>query len=94
MLLLAIGGCYLNDLYREAAKRNIDVKSVQVIVKGDWGGEPVRAQGVSFSVRAEAAASKEEITDLIEHTDDVSEIPNSLRLGTPVSLSEREAVPV
>ena len=65
MLLLAIGGCYLNDLYREAAKRNMDVKSVQVIVKGDWGGEPPRAQDVSFSVRVEAAASKGDISDLI-----------------------------
>jgi len=93
MMLLAIGGCYLNDLYREAAKRNVPVKSVQVSVEGDWGGDPVRAQNVSFSVRVEASATKEEILNLIRHTDDVAEIPNSLRLGTPVTLGTVEAVP-
>ncbi len=94
MLFLAIGGCYVNDLYREAAKRNIEVKGVEVVVSGDWGGEPVRAQNVSFSAKVEAAASKEEISDLIRHTDKVAEIPNSLRFGTPISLSESEAVSV
>ena len=94
MLFLAIGGCYVNDIYREAAKRGIEVKSVEVSVEGDWGGEPVRAQNVSFSVRIEGAATKEEISSLIKHTDGVAEIPNSLRLGTPVSLKEFEAVPV
>jgi uncharacterized OsmC-like protein len=94
MLFLAIGGCYVNDLYREAAKRNVEVKSVQVSVEGDWGGEPVRAQDVSFSVKVEASATKEEISDLIKHTDNVAEIPNSLRFGTQVSLGRFEATPV
>ncbi len=94
MLFLAIGGCFVNDLYREAAKRDIDVKGVEVAVGGDWGGEPVRAQNVSFSVRVEAAASREEISDLIRHTDEVAEIPNSLRYGTPIALSGSEVVPI
>src|ERR1017187_8330797 len=72
MLLLAIGGCYVNDIYREATKRNIDVKDVRVVVEGDWGGEPVRAQNVSFSVRVEASATEEEISELIKHTDEVA----------------------
>jgi uncharacterized OsmC-like protein len=93
MLFLAIGGCYVNDLYREAAKRSIEVKNVQVVVEGDWGGEPVRAQNVSFSVKVEASATREEITELIKHTDNVAEIPNSLRLGTQVLLGKFEAVP-
>lgn len=94
MLFLAIGGCYVNDLYRESAKRNIEVESVQASVEGDWGGEPVRAQNVSFSVHVEAKTTREEISDLIKHTDEVAEIPNSLRLGTKVSLSKFEAVSV
>ena len=94
MLLLAIGGCYVNDIYREATKRNIDVKDVRVVVEGDWGGEPVRAQNVSFSVRVEASATEEEISELIKHTDEVAEVPNSLRLGTQVSMRKAEPVPV
>jgi uncharacterized OsmC-like protein len=80
LLLLAIGGCYSNDIFREADKRGMKVSSVQVKASADWGGEPVRAQNVSFSVRIEAKATEEEIRDLIQHTDRVAEIPNSLRL--------------
>ena len=43
LLLLAIGGCYCNDLFLEAAKLGMVVKSVQVDVQADWGGDPVRA---------------------------------------------------
>jgi uncharacterized OsmC-like protein len=93
LLLLAIGACYTNDLYREAARRNLRVRSVQVEVQADWGGEPVRAQNVSFSARVEAEATEQEILKLIEDTDRVAEIHNSLRLGTPIRLAAANAVP-
>ena len=93
LLFLAIGACYTNDLYREAAKKNLVLKSVRVDVGGDWGGDPTRAQDVTFSVRVEAKASQREILDLIQHTDRVAEIHNSLRMGTKVSLAKAEAVP-
>ena len=92
LLLLAIGGCYCNDIFREAAKRSMVIKSVQVDVEADWGGEPVRAQNVTFATRIEAEASEEEILDLIEYTDRIAEIPNSLRLGTPVTLTGAQAI--
>ncbi len=92
LLLLAIGGCYCNDVFREAAKRGITVENVHVTVKADWAGDPVRAQNVSFDVVVEADASEAEILDLIRHTDRVAEIPNSLRLGTEVRLSGIRAV--
>src|SRR5579884_2988457 len=59
LLLLAIGGCYSNDIYREAARRGIRVHSVHVRVRADWAGDPVRAQNVSFSAVVEADASEE-----------------------------------
>ena len=94
LLLLAIGGCYCNDIFREAAKRSMEIKSVQLDVQADWGGDPVRAQNVTFSTRVESEASEADILALIEHTDQVAEIPNSLRLGTPVTLSQAQAVSV
>ena len=72
----------------------IKVNSVQVEVEGDWGGDPVRAQNVSYSVRVEAEAGEKEIAELIRHTDAVAEIHNSLRKGTQVSLGKTEAVSV
>jgi uncharacterized OsmC-like protein len=92
LLLLAIGACHSNDIFREAAKRDIRVKNVQITVNADWAGEPVRAQNVSFSVVVEADASENEILDLIRHTDDVAEIPNSLRLRTEVRLAGTKAI--
>ena len=92
LLLLAIGGCYSNDIYREAAKRGIGIKAVQVKVNADWGGDPVRAQNVAFSVIVEADTDENTILDLIRRTDTVAEIPNSLRLGAEVRLTEAKAV--
>ncbi len=94
LLLLAIGGCYCNDIFREAAKRSMVIKSVQVDVEADWGGEPVRAQNVTLATRIEAEASEKEILELIEYTDRIAEIPNSLRLGTPVTLTGAQAIAV
>jgi putative redox protein len=94
LLLLSIGGCYSNDIFREAAKRGMVIKSVQVDVEADWGGVPVRAQNVALATQIEAEASEEEILDLIEYTDRIAEIPNSLRLGTPVTLTGAQAIAV
>jgi putative redox protein len=92
LLLLAIGGCYSNDIYREAAKRGMNIHHVEVKVTADWGGDPVRAQNVAFSVAVAADASEQDILDLIHHTDRVAEIPNSLRCGTEVQLHESKAI--
>ena len=92
LLLLAIGGCYSNDIFREAGKRGMNIRGVQVDVSADWGGEPVRAQNVSYSVKVEADASEPEILELIRHTDQVAEIPNSLRFPTDVRLAHVAAV--
>jgi len=94
LLLLAIGACYANDIFREASKRGINVKSVQVDVEGEWGGEPVRAQNVKFLAIVEADASEKEIMELIQHTDRVAEIHNSLRMGTQVTLAGAKALKV
>ncbi len=92
LLLLAIGACYTNDLYREASKQGMKLNSVSVDVEGDWGGDPVRAQDVTFSVRVESPASEAEVLALMKHTDQVAEIHNSLRMGTKVALVKAEPV--
>ena len=94
LLLLAIGACYTNDLYREAGKRDITIRSVALEVRCDWGGDPVRAQNVRFSPTVEGDAPATELEALIAHTDRVAEVHNSLRLGTPVALVSPRAVPV
>jgi uncharacterized OsmC-like protein len=92
LLLLAVGACYCNDLFREAQRLNVDVKNLHIDVEADWGGDPIRATNLCFTVRVEGGSPRNQIEDLIRHVDRVAEIPNSLRAGTQVSLRSYEIV--
>ena len=92
LLLLSIGACYANDIYREASARGYEVLGVRVVVECDWEGDPPRAQNVRFSTRVEAEADEDEIMDLIQHVDTIGEVHNTLREGAEVELVEAEAV--
>ena len=94
LLFLALATCYCNDLYREAAKRNIKVERVEVKVEGDFGAEGEPAKNVTYQAKVFAQASEDEIHELMRFTDTVAEIQNSLRVGTPVVLSNVEVVKV
>ena len=87
LLLLSLATCFCNDIYREAGKRGIAVSQVEVIATGEFGaeGEP----GLNFQYKANVMAdvSKEEIQSLIEHTDKVAEIHNTLRRGIQIQIS-------
>lgn len=94
LLLLGLGASYANDVYREAAKRGIEVIGVRVVVECEWAGDPVRAREIQYSTRVEAEADEEEIMDLIRHVDAAAEVHTTLRAGTTVELAEAEAVAV
>jgi len=94
LLFLALATCYCNDIYREAAKRSIRVESVDVEVDGQFGAEGEGATDVRYRARVAAQAGEDAIRALAEATDRVAEIQNTLRAGTPVTLSEVEAVAV
>jgi uncharacterized OsmC-like protein len=92
LLFLALATCYCNDLYREAAKKNIKIESVEVNVEGDFpaAGEP--AQNIVCKVKVVADAEEQEIRELVKFTDTVAEVHNTLRVGTPVTLSKIEVI--
>ena len=93
LLLLALATCYCNDIYREAAQRNINVNSVQVEACGDYDGTPGSpVVNIEYSAVVEANATEEEIIALMHFTDTVAEIQNTLRLGTSVVLSGTQAI--
>jgi uncharacterized OsmC-like protein len=86
LLFLALATCYCNDIYREAAKRNIKVESVEVEVHGEFGAEGKPASNIVYRAKVKADAGEEKIRDLLTHTDSVAEIQNTLRVGIPVRL--------
>jgi hypothetical protein len=68
------------------------VERVEVEVDGDFGAEGEPAKNVTYRAKVFATASEEEIRELMKFTDSVAEIQNTLRVETPVALSEIEAV--
>jgi uncharacterized OsmC-like protein len=86
LLLLALATCYCNDIYREAAKRNIQVTEVEVQVTASFGAEGEPGGNFQYKPIVKSNASAEELRQLIEHTDSVAEIHNTLRKGTNVKL--------
>ena len=92
LLFLALATCYCNDIYREAAKRNINVERVEVNVEGEFGAEGEPTKRVTYQARVFAHASDDEIREMMKFTDTVAEIQNTLRMGTPVVLTEIETV--
>ena len=39
LLFLSLATCFCNDLYREAAKRNMKIDAAEIMVSGEFGGE-------------------------------------------------------
>ena len=92
LLFLALATCYCNDIYREAANRNIKVERVEVDVEGDFGAEGEPARNVNYRARVTAHADEEDLRALMLHTDSATEIQNTLRVLTPVTLSHIEVL--
>ncbi len=92
LLFLALATCYCNDVYREAQKRNIVVEKVEVEVSGDFGAEGEPAKEITYHAQIRAKGSEEELRALMEYTDTVAEIQNTLRIGRPVTLTRVEVV--
>jgi uncharacterized OsmC-like protein len=86
LLFTAIATCYCNDIYREAARRNIEVRSIQVAVDGEFGNEGEPARTITYSVKIDSPAPQQQVSDLILFVDRIAEIHNTLRQGIAVSL--------
>lgn len=86
LLLLSLAICFCNDIYREAAKMNIAVSNVEVVVTGEFDAEGEAGSNFQYKANVEADATPEQIKALIEHTDKVAEIQNTLRKGVGISI--------
>src|SRR5512141_2727863 len=78
LLFLALATCYCNDIYREAAKRGIKIEQVEVAVEGEFGAEGTPATNITYQARVVAHAAEAAFRELMQHTDTVAEIQNTL----------------
>ena len=92
LLFLALATCYCNDLYREAAQRGITVERVEVEVQGEFAAEGEPARNITYMVKVAAQSSDAEIRDLMQQTDRVAEIQNTVRGQVQVTLSDVEVL--
>ena len=93
LLLTALAVCYCNDIYREAAKRNINVTEVEVTCSGSFPAEGKPGENLKYNVIIEADANTDAIADLILHTDTIAEIHLTIRNGTPVEMDDEWSMP-
>lgn len=83
-LMAALATCYCNDLYREAARLGITVTGCEVIASAQFNGVGLAAEAVVYSAKVQSIAPPEQIEALLEQTDRLAEIHNTLRAGCPV----------
>jgi organic hydroperoxide reductase OsmC/OhrA len=88
LLFAVLATCFCNDLYREAAKRGVAVRGVEVEVTGTFNNPGEPAYDVSYRVQVRADASQAVVDDLIRATDAVTEIQNTLRAGCDIRLEQ------
>ena len=87
LLLLSLATGFCNDFYREAAKRNMAISGLEVVFTGEFGEEG--EQGTDFTYRAHFLSDEpsSEIEDLIQYTDRIAQIHNTLRKGVSIALT-------
>ncbi len=88
LLFAALATCFCNDIYREASRRSIQVRSISVKVSGEFGGEGEPAKKINYTVKIDSPNTQNEIQKLLEDVDKVAEIHNTLRQGIAVTLQQ------
>ena len=86
LLMLSLATCFCNDLYREAARKNIPITSVEVNCSGTFANEGQAGTNITYDVKIDSPASANQIAELVDHTDKVAEIHNTLRHGAEITL--------
>ena len=87
LLLLSLATCFCNDIYREAAKRNITISGMELVFTGEFGAEGEAGSNFSYTAQVSSDASPAAIDELLRHTDRVAEIHNTLRKGVSITLA-------
>lgn len=84
LLHLAVAGCVLNDVFREAKGLGLSVRGVRVTASGDFDTRVWESTGVSYAVTIDSPSSPHEVEELLAAVDAVAEIPMAIRAGADV----------
>ena len=84
LLHLAVAGCVLNDVYREAAALGIELTGVRVIAAGGFDTTTWQSTGIDYSVEVSSDAPAGQLDHLLRVVDQVAEIPRAIRAGAAI----------
>jgi uncharacterized OsmC-like protein len=84
LLHLAVAGCVLNDVYREALELAVGVKGVRVLATGGFSTETWESTGITYEIEIDSDAPSGDVDALVARVDSVAEIPKSVRAGATV----------
>ncbi|GAA4156625.1 hypothetical protein GCM10022286_07140 [Gryllotalpicola daejeonensis] len=87
LLNLAVAGCVLNDVYREAGPLGVAVRGVRVRASGGFDAQ-WRSTGIRYVVELDADASPDAVSALLQRVDEIAEIPQAVRAGAVVQRAE------
>jgi organic hydroperoxide reductase OsmC/OhrA len=86
LLMLALATCYCNDLYREAARLGITLNAVEVEAIANFPGVGLAASDIRYLAKVSSHVDPVTIADLLQQTDAVAEVHNTVRSGASVVL--------
>jgi OsmC-like protein len=84
VLHVAVALCVLNDTFREAIDRGIEVAGARVSARGGFDEETWQSTGVTYAVELDSPASAQDVASLLAQVDEVAEVPRALRAGMTV----------
>jgi organic hydroperoxide reductase OsmC/OhrA len=84
LLVMALATCYCNDLHREAARLGIVLHEIEVEASAEFDGVGLAARDIRYRARIASPEPAETITALLDATDAVAEIHNTVRAGREV----------
>jgi organic hydroperoxide reductase OsmC/OhrA len=87
LLGIAIGGCFCNDLRYVAAELGIAIATIAVDVHVSFDGDPLVATGAMMAVAVTCDDPGADIDGLIDRTQRISTVSNSVSRGVPISVS-------
>lgn len=92
LLHLAVAGCVLNDLFREAAALGVPLAGAEVTTRGGFDPAAWASTGIAYAVRLDGPGP-EDAERLLARVDAVAEIPRAVRQGAAVRRVSAPASP-
>lgn len=83
LLHLAVAGCVLNDVYREAAGLTLPIEGVRVCAGGGFDTDTWSSTGITYEIEIDSPAPADPLAELLAVVDGVAEIPRAVRAGAP-----------